>query len=743
VKVNSKGASKSEVKEMATILPEKTRPIPNNQLLGFPYKVGFYNFIGKPKKERGFRASLRNRWGEKPVLVDESIIKQNEKILENYLEDEGFFHSKVVGKLSIKKKEAIANYEILLTQRYFINSVSFKFDSTDFSGNFLETEANSLLKAGNPYSFATIKAERERIDLELRQKGFYYFSPNYIIIKADTNLGNHRINLYVELKPNIPQKAQKQYVINDVFVFSNFNPNVSIGDTVDAEADFFRGIILADSTKRYQQKIFTDAIGFRPATPYNATLQDVSLSRLINLRNFKFVKNRFEVVNRLDSTLLNVYYYLTPQKQHSFRADPKASSRSSGFGGTEMSISYINRNIFRAAELLTLSARIGQELQWGNTVDSSRNARNTRMGFDVSLSVPRFWMPFIKINPENSRTLPQTTVSFGYESINNRYFDTESKTFQRLYRLESYKTSINYSWRKGLSKEHTLSPLSINLVKVDPTAELVIRIFEDPRLLQILDEQFIIGGNYGFNYTPLRKPNSRNTYVLTSNLDLAGNLIGALSKLQKDTEKHGQLFGRYFSQYAKIDADFRFYHDINPKTRWANRLFTGVGIPYNNSYSLPFTRRYFAGGDNGIRAFRARDLGPGSYKSVDVLSEQFLGTQTGDIKLEANTEIRYKLTNFIGLAAFVDAGNVWLYKNNGSEENLNFTKNFYKQIAVGAGIGFRFDFSFIILRLDIATPLRKPWLEEDNRWVIKDISLGYKEWRKENLIWNIGIGYPF
>lgn len=742
ISLKSNGASKEEVKEMALIVPEKTRPIPNNRLFGLPYKVGFYNLIGEPKTDKGLRATFRNRWGEKPVYVDEGIIKQNTRILENYLEDEGFFRSKVSGELKVKGKKAKANYDILLAPRYIINSVKFKYDSTDFGGSFYETEGGTLLKANTPYNFANIKAERERIDAAMRQKGYYFFSPNHIIVKADTNLNTQRVNLYVELKPTIPQKAQRQYVINDIFVFSNFNPSVSIGDTVDSEADFFRGVILVDSTERYKQNIFTDAIGFRPATPYSSELQDISLSRLINLRNFKFVKNRFEVVNRLDSTLLNVYYYLTPQKQHSFRADPRASTRSSGFGGTEMSISYVNKNTFKAAEMLTVAARIGQELQWGNQVDSSRNSRNTRLGFDVTLSAPRFWMPFIKIDPENSRTLPKTNIFLGFESIKNRYYETETKTFEKLYQLDSYKASLNYSWRQGLEKEHNFSPFSVNLVKVDPSVELAARVFEDPRLLQILDEQFILGGNYGFNYTPNRELGSKNTYTLSTNLDLAGNLAGLLSKLQKNEDKHGQLFGRYFAQFTKLDVDFRIYHDYNKKLRWANRIITGIGIPYGNSQAMPFTRRYFAGGDNGIRAFRARTLGPGSYKPTGSISEQFLGTQTGDIKLEANTEIRYKVTDFIGLGAFIDAGNVWMYHDE-TDEKLNFTKEFYKQIAVGAGLGLRFDFTFVILRLDVATPLRKPYLEEGNRWVFNQINIGQKDWRKENLVWNIGIGYPF
>jgi outer membrane protein insertion porin family len=166
-----------------------------------------------------------------------------------------------------------------------------------------------------------------------------------------------------------------------------------------------------------------------------------------------------------------------------------------------------------------------------------------------------------------------------------------------------------------------------------------------------------------------------------------------------------------------------------------------VGIPYGNSGELPFIKQFFSGGNNSVRAFRSRSLGPGSY--VDTAITTFLPDQSGDIKLELNTEFRFNIVAFINGAVFVDAGNIWLFNDNKLKPGAKFTNKFFEEIAVGAGVGLRFDFNLLVLRLDLATPLRKPWLVGPNRWVIKDIDFSNPPWRRKNLVLNIAIGYPF
>lgn len=198
-----------------------------------------------------------------------------------------------------------------------------------------------------------------------------------------------------------------------------------------------------------------------------------------------------------------------------------------------------------------------------------------------------------------------------------------------------------------------------------------------------------------------------------------------------------------FQKFARFDGEAHYYRDLSPSLL-ANRFIGGLGIPYGNSITLPQFKQYFAGGQTGIRAFRARTLGPGNslpQRSV------FGNNAFGDIRLEVNSELRIKFTQLINGAVFVDAGNIWTYNNIEEYAGGHSNKDFYKQLAIGGGIGLRLDFSFLVFRLDLATPFRKPWYQAlDNPrspWVVDQINFRDKSWRQENLIPNIAVAYPF
>ena len=263
------------------------------------------------------------------------------------------------------------------------------------------------------------------------------------------------------------------------------------------------------------------------------------------------------------------------------------------------------------------------------------------------------------------------------------------------------------------------------------------------RYFSILENRLILGAQYNFSFTPQPAFGSKGKFVLNAGADIAGNVAGLIAKGRQEV---GLVFGIPYEQYARFDADMRYYYDFTPSIRWANRLLGGVGIPYGNSFALPQFKQYFAGGSNGIRAFRGRAIGPGSYQP-DSLS-LFGFTSFGDIRLEANTEFRFKVNQYIETALFADAGNIWMYRNFENsfyfpEDNAVFTNKFYKQVAVGAGLGLRLTLPFLLLRFDLATPLRKPWLPETDRWVIRQMDFGSRSWRKENLVLNIAVGYSF
>ena len=307
---------KAEVKNIQEQLTAFAKPKPNASIFGFPYKVWLYYLLGEPKKESGLKYSFRKRFGEPPILASKSVTNANVKQIGLLLNNEGYFRSTATGELVEKNRKSTAVYTATLHQRYYLDSVIFSPDTlTDIGKVFRNTQKNSVLKKGVPYRFEVISAERNRIDNILKRRGFYYFQPDYIITKVDSSKGNHKVNLSVEIKPTTSQVARKVYFVRDVHVLSDYEVDSVRNKRAEVE---FNGIKIDDKTGSYRPTIFSQAIGFRRGVKYSSNLQDISLSRLINLNNnFKFVRNSFQLVPRSDSALLDVYYYLTPLKAKS------------------------------------------------------------------------------------------------------------------------------------------------------------------------------------------------------------------------------------------------------------------------------------------------------------------------------------------------------------------------------------------------------------------------------------------
>lgn len=744
VEILEESAIEKKSKELLeTDLLELTKPTRNDRLFGYPYRVGFY-YLFETKKTKGIKYTLQSKLGQKPVFITPSLLERNSTNLKAYLESLGYFGSTVQTELNKlpKKNESIAQYAIHLPARYVLGKIIFEKDTeqeNDLIQDFLAAKNTSILQEGESYNFEKIQEEHSRISLELRNKGYHFFRPDFIQIEADSSNGNHSVDLYFSLKNGISPENRKKYLINDIFIFNSKRLAALTADTVEMEADLFRGIIYSDDANHFKEKLFTDIIGFRPGSFYSSEKNNISLQRLTNLDNFQIVKNRFEVVNQLDSSLLNVYYYLSPKKQKSLQAEVHGITRSSGFTGSQFSINWQNRNLFKGAEKLNFSFHGSWEFQVGGRQEGLRQFRNAyRLGVQSELLIPRFVMPFFKLDPEESKLLPQTTLNTSYDVLIQ----------SGLYNLNSITASLNYVWRqKSNVHEHRLTPLSLSLVRATNISEAFIEeIFLDPRLLTILENQLIPSGSYSYTYTPLSPRSKRSSYKFLGNLDFAGNLLGFIDQnTNRAEDKKGTIFGETYSQYARIDGDFRYYYKLSPNLSLANRLFAGFGIPYGNSVSLPFTRQYFSGGNNSIRAFRARGIGPGSYQRLGSITEQFLGNFTGDVKLEFNTELRQKFNNFLHFAFFVDVGNIWMYKDPFIyfDEAVIFGSDFYKQLGVGTGFGARLDFSFFIFRLDIATPVVNPSQPLGERFVLDNLQIGQRTWRQQNLIFNIAVGYPF
>jgi outer membrane protein insertion porin family len=718
VKVEGDSLSKKKKTAIRSQLNPLTRPRPNKRFIGIPLKLHFYNMGGLFKRW----------WGEPPVLLSSVNLQNTSKILQNSLENTGYFRASVTGDTIVKGKKARADYTAQPGMPYIISEVRFQQDSSLLQKEINRSKVRTLLKPGHPFNLQDIKDERTRIDTRLKNNGFFYFAPEYLLIDADSTIGNNKVDLYVNTKRETPPNARNIYKINKVFIYSNYSLNDAEADTNPSHARLYRGYYVVDSSKFYNPRLFQQAMQFNPGDIYNRRMHNITLNRLINLGIFKFVKNRFEPIG---DSALDAYYYLTPLPKKSLRAQLGGSTKSNNLVGTHLTTGFTNRNTFRGGEILTLDINLGAEVQYSGQY----SGYNTfSIGAEGNLAFPRFITPFFTINPSGG-FVPRTNMQLGYDIL----------VRQKFYTLNSYRMGLGYIWKESIQKEHTLYPINVQYVyPADVTQTYLDSLAKDPTLGKAIDTQFIIGGYYNYLYNTLIRRQQGNGIFFNGLIDLSGNIAGLFTKgTIKNGGDTGRIFGTPFSQYVKLESDFRVYRKVGGSKIWANRLIVGVGIPHGNSGELPFVKQFFVGGNNSLRAFRSRSVGPGTYLPPNAGDGSYVPDQSGDIKIEFNTELRFKLIDMLYGALFFDFGNIWLFNENPDKPGAKFTKDFLGELAVGTGLGLRFDINILIIRLDVGFPLKKPFLAEKNRWLINQIDLLNPDWRKNNLVYNLAIGLPF
>ncbi|WP_133509544.1 translocation and assembly module lipoprotein TamL [Flavobacterium chryseum] len=718
---------KKERKALEKELKDLLRPKPNKQILGLRPKLWIYNIAGEPKKEKGIRYWLRNKVGEEPVLFSKVDLDYNASVLRNFTENRGYFKVRVSADSTAKNKRATAEYTVQPKKQYKIKDVKFPEDSSALGKAIARTSRRSLLKPGNPYDLDVIKAERERIDARLKEKGYYYFNPDYILAQVDSSKGDYEVNIRLKIKDETPEKAKIAYKIDKIIVYPNFSISKDSVKYNKEDIVQYKDFTIIDTANTFNPRVFDRTIYFKKGDLYNRKDHNLTLNRFVNLGTFNFVKNEFKPSDSLKNTL-DSYYYLTLLPKKFIRVEVLGKTNSASYTGTEINVNWNNRNLFRGAELLTVSVFGGADFQLSGT----NNGKNIyKLGAETSLTWPRFIAPF-KI-AGSSEFVPRTKATLRYEFQNRT----------QLYALNSFNASFGYLWKENARKEHQLNIVDITYVSPNNVTEEYLQdIKDDPALGKVIEKQLIFGPTYQYTYTNTMQKRRKNTFYFNGEIDLAGNITGLATGANVKEGNQKTIFDVPFSQYVKVKADFRHYLKLSKESELASRIILGVGIPYGNSSSLPTSKQFVVGGTNSIRAFRARTLGPGSYLNVPTVNS-YLPDQSGDLKLEFNTEYRAKLFSIVRGALFVDAGNIWLMNEDPNKAGAKISKDFMKEIAVGAGAGLRFDLSFLILRTDLAFPLRKPYLPEGDRWVIDDIDFGSGPWRKENLILNIAIGYPF
>ncbi|MCE9538990.1 MAG: BamA/TamA family outer membrane protein [Bacteroidetes bacterium] len=723
--------------------------------------------IAKGKKAKNSERQLFGEWlldiGEPPVIVDTFLVKKTAKQIKMFLNNKGYFISTVQDSIHYKKRQkANVYYKINASDPYTFNKLDYKIQDEMVRYQIFGDTANTLILKGNNYDVDIIQAERDRVTNTLNNTGYYLFTKEYIYYKIDTSIGNRKVNItmgiknyakkFNEFSDSIVETPHQRFLINNIYIQPDF---VSKKNDAEAKDTLIVGDyhILHKEKLKYKTRVLLNDIFIRKGELYQMKNVEDTYKRLSVLKAFKTI-NIFFTQPGGDS--LDCYIQLSPILKQSFTVETEVTNRSGNLLGVSGSFVFQNRNLFKGAEVFELRLKGGVEAQ--NTFNNKANVNindltaprqlfnTSEFGPELNINIPRFLLPYkVKASIYSN---PRTTFT---SALNYQRRPDYTRTITNF--------SFGYTWKETVKKRHTITPLVIDYVDVELQPA-----FKDYLLNQV-QNRFILNSfsphlststRYSFIYDEQDIKKHENFSYLRINAESSGNILRGISDLaysidtnliRKYQDDRYKLLGIAFSQYLRLDADYRYYYNSSEINQIVFRIAAGIGRPLKNFQVLPFERSFFSGGVNGIRAWQSRTLGPGSYSNKIFTSDQF-----GDGQLEANIEYRLKLFKIINGAIFVDAGNTWLRQPDPKRPGGDFQfSRFYKEIAIGSGFGIRADFSFFIIRTDIGIKVRDPQFLEDRRWAIQHLfdPAWKQEYRTLNdkkynfFAFNIGIGYPF
>ncbi len=730
--ISFKGQTKEIDKKLERAADELLQPKPNTKIFGSRPQVWLYYIAGEPKKEKGLKHWLKYKLGRPPVYVEDVDSEKTSQILEDKMENEGFFESDVGFKLDENKKSVSVEYLVTVGQPYHIRNVSYPEDSSDFSKIIDSLRPYSVLVEGNRYRLEDLSDERSNLENALKDRGYYYMDDRFMIFDVDTTVGNRQIDLFMREKENVPEKARGRFKLNSVTVLQQESFNKK--DTLKTDTVKVDSVYYLDPANAFRPKSVVSKVNLRPGQYYNKQAQDFTIGKLVGLNSFNYVN-----VNYAESEepgFLDASIYLIPKTKKSIRLELQAALNSNDYIGPLFQMTFQNRNFLKGSETFQIGLTAGFEAQLYSGTQSG-SQYSFELGLNSSLSFPKFITPF-HIDFRNSQFVPYTKIRVGAQRLNRvGYFS-----------MSSVDLGFGYGWNETVTKRHQFYPIDIRLVNLTSTTEEFRDLLESNSYLRAsYEEQFILGLSYSyfFNTQPDEARDSDSDFYFNGNLNLSGNVAYLVqSAFQKKEEGNFDIGDAEYSQYAKTDFDFRYFYEFDKKNKLAFRLITGVGFAYGNSVTMPYVEQFSIGGSNSIRAFRARSVGPGSYADTTSQSSDFIIDQTADFKLEFITEYRFDVIGAFKGAVFVDMGNIWTLEEdpNRPGSKLEFNQ-LLDDLAIGTGVGVRYDAQYFVIRFDVAFPLRVPSYNA-SKWVFDKNAIPDPPYRKvDNVVYNIAIGYPF
>jgi outer membrane protein assembly factor BamA len=709
--------------------------------------------------------------GEPPVVLDSLLAMKTAEQMRLYMMKEGFFKSSAAYEIKLieKRQRAKVFYSLETGPAFSIRNLAFDIPDPNLKLIVEEMDAQLPVKAGERFSMDRMDNQREIILRAFKNHGYYDVKKDEIFYQADSTIGNNQVDLTLGVRSlrvpypfntdSLVETNHLRYKLDKITVNRSYDAFQS-ANQLSNELDtviYKNYTIVSDQVLRINPKIISQSVRFSTGEFYNRDLLEATYKSLSELDIFSTVNIRYERKMINNEPLLDCLVLLTPKKKQQWGFETRGT-HNSGFFGVGGSVSYRNRNIFRGAEVLRIrltGAFEAQQLLTASTSSTGETITNVQdqgtvfntieIGPEISITFPKFLFP-IRIDRISKAARPHTIaqVSYGYQ---RRPDYTRNMT----------RAQFTYRWNESRYKTWLVTPLEVSLIKIFKSNEFQQRLddLKDLFLNASYSDHFITAFKVSYIYNNQSFERRSSSFYYRGNAETSGNTlrsIMALSGANRDTLGSYQAFGIRFAQYIRSDHDIRFYRVHRDKSSTVFRVFGGMGLPLTNLNVLPFEKSFFAGGANGIRAWRAQTLGPGGFQNLITTFDRI-----GEIQLEGNIEYRKKIINVLEGALFLDMGNIWLLKPDLVRPGGEFKVNqFAGEIAFGAGIGARLNFDFFLIRFDLAMQLKDPSLDKGERWIFEPKDQYNEKVRQYNEInerqvnryssrinLNLGIGYPF
>ncbi len=687
----------------------------------YPFPLGLWVYNNWSNPPKGLKHWLYEKLVEEPVLVSEVRPEVRVHMIEQALKNNGYFRGKATYELipGKNKKKAKILYTVAPGHEFPIDTVELLADSTRLT-HLIDSIAGKdpYLQAGMRYSVDSLSIVRNRITNSLRNKGYYYFRPDYIQYLADSIQNPGNVALRLDIANNMPKFAGDSYKTGKVTMVVNRYRGRQTPDTI-AIAPNVELVQMMPS--RFRKKIVNECLLFRPGRTLSVRSMDYTQTLLSRLGIFKAISIDVNPDTTAVDPTLDVLVNCTLDAPWQSSIEANVSSKSNSYLGPGLSFGLTNTNIFGGGEQLGVTLTGSYEWQTGRRAKGGL-FNSYELGINASLAFPRLLAP--KFIPRSKWNLNWTRIQLSADLLNRPKF----------FRMAQFNTSINYDWRYGRYVSQTLTPFKLTYTKlINTTADFDSIMAANPAVALSFQNQFIPQLMYSYTYD--RAFDRDNAITWNFSVQEAGNLFWAIYQAcGKKGEK--KLFGTPFSQFVKGQCQLVYNRRLRGDHFLVSRVAVGAEHAYGNSAEVPYAEQFYVGGANSVRAFTVRSIGPGSYRAPANTPDDYFD-QTGTFKFEANIEYRFPIMGPLHGAVFFDSGNVWLLKEDPSRPGGKLkAKSFLKDLATGTGVGLRFDISMLVIRADLGIGIHAPY-DTGKKGYYNMESFG------KSLAFHLAIGYPF